>query len=135
MIEKRQMTVENFLAVMLANKEVYLDFSVLPDEQKILIANVNIRTGTAMSYFEDGKLLGVGGVHYVGVGEGWLLTLPEIRKERKLSLFKTVKTDFEKQRNDLKLWRVFATSKISTTFLKHLDFKPAPSTQIWNRVL
>lgn len=135
MIEKRQMTISDFLAIMDANKEVYPDFAILSDEHKKLIANVNICTGTAQSYLKEGKLWGVGGIHYRGVGEAWLITPPDIREQHKLWLLKNAKLEFEKQRDDLKLWRVFATSKISGTFLKHLGFKPEPSTQVWNRTL
>jgi len=135
MIEQKPMQVDEFIAVMMANKTVYPEFATASPETQFLMANINTRTGTAISYFEDGKLVGMGGIRYLGLGEAWMITPPEIREHRGLSLFKAAKFNFEKQRDELKLWRVFAETKISDNFLKHLDFVKLDRGFVWNRTL
>ena len=132
-MEIRPMTVGDFLLVMELNAEIYPEFAELPDEQKRYLANVNIATGTAQSFFEEGKLVAVGGIRYAGVGEAWLITPPQVRENRGLSLLKETRKMFIETRNEHNLWRVFAESKISETFLKHLDFKPHPQGFVWTR--
>lgn len=132
-IEIRQMTVKDFVHLMQLNAGVYPEFDVLSDEQKSHIANLNIVTGCAESFFEDGKLVAVGGIRYVGVGEAWLITPPKIR-DRSLSLLKETRKIFVKRRDEHNLWRIFATSKISKTFLGHLGFKELPEAFCWMRM-
>jgi len=127
------MTVEDFLLVMELNAEIYPEFAELPDEQKRYLANVNIITGSAKSYFEDGRLIGVGGIRFIGIGEAWLITPPAIRSERGLSLFNDTEKLFVKMIDDNNLWRVFAESKISETFLKRMGFKCHPQGYVWTR--
>lgn len=133
MIEVRQMKIEDFLLVMELNADVYPEFDKLPDEQKRYLANMNIITGAAESFFDNGKLVAVGGICYVGLGEAWLISLPEIRTKKSLSLFRETKNTFKRQRDDLNLWRIFATSKISETFLQHLGFEKQEKMLIWTR--
>ena len=133
MIKIRQMTPEDFLIIMKMNAHIYRDFDELSYEHKKYIANLNIITGEAQSFFEDGKLVGVGGIKYIGIGEGWLITPPEIREQNGLSLFKETHKFFIKTRDDKNLWRVFAETSISENFLKRLDFKPHPHGLVWTR--
>lgn len=133
MIEIHPMKVEEFLLVMELNADVYPEFAKLPDEQKRYLANVNIITGKAQSFFEDGRLVGVGGIRYVGIGEAWMISPPEIRDNKGLSLLKETRRTFIAMRDEHNLWRVFAESKLSETFLKHLEFKKHPEGQVWTR--
>lgn len=131
MIETRDMTVEDFMQIMAANAAIYPEYDSLAYEAKEYVAKLNIMTGTAVAYLEDGELLGIGGIRYVGIGEGWFITKPEIREERKFLMFRTVKKDFEKTRKRKNLWRVFAESRISTNMLKHLGFKESEHSHVW----
>lgn len=127
------MTVQDFLAMMELNKEVYPEFAALTDEQKRYLAWVNVESGTADAYIENGELVGVGGIRFVGIGEGWLITSPGMRKDRKFTLLKEAKKSFIATRDRLNLWRIFATSKISQNFLKHLGFESENTTHIWTK--
>jgi len=124
------MTVEDFLEVMAANAEVYTEFAALPDEQKRLMANGNIATGTAETFREDGKIVGVGGIRHIGIGESWFITPPAIRK-KPLKLLRQVRKSLEQIRTDKQLWRIFAASKISENFLKHLGFAKNEDFHVW----
>ena len=106
---------------------------MLTEEQKRYLANVNIITGTAESFYENGRLVGVGGIRHIGVGEAWMITPPDVRGKRSLSLFRKTKETFTKTRDDLNLWRCFAESKISDNFLNHLGFEPNPKGLVWTR--
>ena len=125
-----QMTVFEFLEIMARNKEYYPAFAALPEKQKRLIANGNIVTGVAETYREDDKIIGVGGIRHLGIGEGWFITPPENRTP---ALLRLVARNFKRIRDEKNLWRIFAESNISETFLKHLDFKPEPGTHAWVR--
>jgi hypothetical protein len=131
MIETKDMTVDDFMRIMSANADIYPEYDNLSLEAKRYVANINIMTGTAMSYFEDGELIGVGGIRYVGIGEGWMLTLPNIREERKFLLFRQAKKDFEGTRKTKNLWRIFAETRISRIFLRHLGFTESENTHVW----
>lgn len=133
MMEKRQMTVEDFLAIMDANKETFPDFATLPKEAKIMVANVNICTGTAYSYYKEGKFWGVGGIRYTGLGEAWLIGMPETRKELIMPEFYFIKDEFRRQRDELNLWRIFAENRISEDFLRHLGFEKKDNILVWTR--
>ena len=133
MIETRQMTVEDFIVIMAQNANIYPEFDNRPDEQKRYLANVNIITGKAESFFDEGRLVGVGGIRYVGLGEGWFITLPAIRKKKPLTLVRQTKKFFVKARDEHNLRRVFATTKISKNFLRHLEFEPLPDVSVWTR--
>ena len=127
------MEVEDFLSVMSANKGLWPEFDSLTDEQKLFVAKVNILTGTAYSYFKDGEFWGVGGIRYIGVGEAWLIGSPQTRKQLTMEEFNFIKETFENERNEKNLWRVFAESRISQTFLKRLGFVEHPGYHIWSR--
>jgi len=132
-VEMRQMTVDDFLTIMDTNPGIYPEWDNLPNDQKRGLAELNITTGSAQSYFEDDVLIGVGGIRFVGVGEAWMITRPETRSKKALTLFKTVQKLLAKTIEDNNLWRVFAASKISENFLKHLGFKAEPETFCWTR--
>ncbi len=130
-MKTQQMTEAEFLSVMQANVGLYPDFDALSIERKRLIAQVNICTGTAESFYDnEGRLIGVGGIRYMGLGEAWMLTLPEIREP---FLLRTVAQNFERLRDEKHLWRVFAESKVSENFLKHLRFVRQDGMHIWTR--
>jgi hypothetical protein len=133
MIEIHQMTVEDYLLLMELNADIYPEFAKLTDEQKRLIANVTIATGTAQSFFGEGRLVGVGGIRYKGIGEAWMITPPQVRENMSLSLLRQTRETFIKNRDDHNLWYIFATSKISETFLKHLGFEKLPDAFFWMR--
>ena len=133
MITRQQMTVEDFLQVMAANKGLWPEFDALTDEQKLFVAKVNILTGTAYSYFKDGEFWGVGGIRYIGIGEAWLIGSPQTRKQLTMEEFNFIKETFEQERNEKNLWRVFAESRISQTFLKRLGFVAHQGYHVWTR--
>lgn len=133
MIIKKTMTPDDFIKVMALNKEYYPEFDALPDDKKTQLAQCHIDAGTAESYFDDGEFIGVGGIHYRGVGEAWLICDPKMRDKRKFTLLREAKKSLEATRDKLDLWRVFATSKISENFLKHLKFEKNDTTAIWTR--
>ena len=118
---RQPMQIEEFLLVMGRNAAIYPEFAALPEQQKRLIAHVNICTGTAESFFdEEGRLFGVGGIRYLGLGEGWFITNPEYRTP---ALLRLVTENFTRIIHDKNLWRVFAETRISPNFLRHLNFE------------
>ena len=132
MIETRPMQVEDLLLIMEQNADIYPEFAALSDEQKRAAANLNILAGTAESFFEDGRLVGVGGIRYTGIGEAWLITPPDIRG-RGLSLLREARRVFTETCDERCLRRCYAESKISDNFLKHIGFKSHPKGFIWDR--
>ena len=127
------MPVDDLLLLMEQNASIYHEFAALEAEQKRQVANLNILTGTAESFFEDGRLVGVGGIRYVGLGDAWLITPPDIRN-RGLSLLREARRVFTETCDEHNLRRVVATSKISETFLKHLGFmEPDNKILVWDR--
>ena len=133
MIEVRQMLIEDFLLVMELNSDIYPEYDELSAEHKRYLANVNIVTGEAKSFFDDGILIGIGGIRHIGLGEAWMITPPKTREEKSLWLLRETRNTFTKIRDENNLWRVFATSKISENFLRHLDFKEQKGVLIWTR--
>ncbi len=133
MIEKYPMAIEDFMLIMKQNPGIYSDYDILAEDQKRYVANINIVTGTAQSFFEDEHLVGVGGIRHIGIGEGWFLTPPEIREKRSLSLLREARSTFIRDRDEHNLWRCFAESMISDNFLKHLKFEPKPKGFSWTR--
>ena len=133
MIEAENMKIEDFMMVMAANADIYPEFAALGDEVKIYVANVNIITGEARSLYEDGRLVAVCGVRFTGIGEAWMITPPEIREHRGLSLLKHSRREMIRMRDENQLWRIFAESRVSETFLKHLEFEPNPKGFVWTR--
>jgi hypothetical protein len=122
------MQIDDFLQIMRMNAEIYPEFAALPEEQKRLMANGNIVTGVAETYWQAGEIFGVGGIRHIGIGEGWMITPPGNRTP---SLLRIVAQNFQKIREEQGLWRVYAESKISENFLKHLGFNPEPGTHVW----
>lgn len=127
------MTVEDYLLLMELNAEVYPQFEKLPDEQKRQYVNMNIISGSAYSLFDDGRLFTVGGIRYKGIGEAWMITPPQVRDEKKLSLLKEVRANFVRDRDRHNLWRIFAEKTIPGSFLEHLEFRPQPDGYVWTR--
>lgn len=127
------MTKADFLEVMSKNKEIWPDFAAMPIDAQEYMAKVNMATGTHHAYLEKEKVVGIGGIRHIGIGEAWLVTPPDIRDERKLSLLRIARNSFEMQRDTLDLWRIFATADISETFLTHLGFHKQPNTLVWTR--
>ncbi len=126
------MQVDDFLHVMMQNAHIYPEFHALPDEQKRLIANGNIVTGTAETYREDGEIYCVGGIRHIGIGECWFITPPAARTHPK-KLLRVVRATFERIRENEGLWRVYAESKISENFLRHFGFHAEPGMHVWVR--
>lgn len=133
MIETKQMTAKDFLEIMKANAKEYPEFDALPDELKERLANLNICTGTAESTFEDGKLIGVFGIRYMGIGEVWGISMPELREKRKFFLLKQAKKSFKETCEKLDLIKVSANSIISDNFLIHLGLVHTETNKVWIR--
>ncbi len=133
MIKAENMKIEDFLMVMAANADIYPEFAALGDENQRYVANANIITGEARSLHEDGRLIAVFGVRFVGIGEAWMITSPEIRERRRLWLLKHSRKEMIRMRDENQLWRIFAESRVSETFLKHLEFEPNPKGFVWTR--
>jgi len=135
--ECRQMTVEDFLKVMEMNVDIYPEFNELTDEQKRYLAFVNINTGEAVSFFRNDQFLGLGGIRYIGIGEAWILTTPEMIAKGKIhnhgNLLRESRKIFKKVSDEHHLWRVFADSSISETFLEHCGFERRPKGYCWTR--
>lgn len=133
MIKVKNMTIKDYIVIMDANTDVYPAWGKLLPAQKKYLAKVNIKTGDAKSFFDDGKLVAVGGIRFTGLGEAWMLTNPNVRSERKFALLKETKKMFVKLRDLRNLWRVFATSQISENFLRHLGFREESTPHVWTR--
>jgi len=132
-MKSQPMTVEEFIFVMDRNPSIYPHYDALSDEQKRIMAHLNICTGTAETFFDDqGRVFGVGGIRFVGMGEAWFITPPESR-DMKLSLFREVSQQFKRIRDEKNLWRVFSESHISENFLRHLGFEKQEGIHVWNR--
>ncbi len=133
MIETRPMTVEDMLLIMALNEDIYSDFAKLPEELKRYVVIHNIIHDAAKYFYDKGRLVGVGGIKYVGVGEAWMISYPEIRSEHGLALVKQAQETFIGMRDEKNLWQVFAESRISENFLKRLGFKQNPKGFVWIR--
>jgi len=134
MLTKKTMVIEDFLAIMAQNIEHYPEFAKLPEESKRFMAQLNISTGVAESYFDSkGELFAVGGVRYCGIGEAWVLSTPKARQSNTLTLFKNTAANLKLLRDNLNLIKVYADGDISNNFLEHLGFKKANNTLLWIR--
>jgi hypothetical protein len=120
MITVKPMEIQDFLTVMEANKGVQPKYDCLPGDQKRICAQYNIIMGTAKSYFEDDKLIGVFGIRNP---EAWGISIPEFRVKRKCTLFRLAKNAFGNAVENIKSLKVFACPTLSKTFLEHLGFK------------
>lgn len=136
MITSRIMTVDDYLSIMAFDKDSQPEFTNLTDDQKKLMADINILSGRAMSFMKDGVLFGVAGIRYAGLGEAWCACMPCIRQEQRFMLFREARKFFNSTVDELNLWKVAADCTISENFLKHLGFvKPEKpeNTMIWLR--
>jgi hypothetical protein len=133
MITKKTMTIQDFVDIMACNTASYPDYANLPEESKRFMAQLNISTGVAESYFDDGKLFGIGGIRYCGIGEAWMLTTPEARTSKTRMVFRTAVKNLTLMRDNLNLIKVYADGDISSNFLEHLDFKKTDNTLLWIR--
>ena len=115
-------TVDDILEMMDRNKREFADFALLPDEQKRNLAQLNIDSGLAQSYFLDDKLVAVGGIRMIGLGEAWLAVDPDIKTTHKKTLMRESKTLLDDAKSQ-GIWCLFAVNKISENFLRHLGFE------------
>jgi hypothetical protein len=136
------MTIEEFLTIMADNASEFPEFAALPQEQKEAMAKTNIITGPAEAFRNaNGRLVGVGGMRIIGVAEGWLITPREIRshpdhtlrREKFAEFLQITQGAMKKMCDENSLWRVFATGKLSTTFLEKLGFEKIDKTLVWSR--
>jgi hypothetical protein len=118
------MTVEDFVFVMKQNIAIY----PYSDEELRQAAILNIHTGVAETYLEDGEVVGVGGIRYMGIGEGWFISLPQ---KRTPAMLRVIAKQFARIRKAKNIWRIFAESKISENFLRHLGFAKQDGIHIW----
>lgn len=127
----QSMEIEEFLEVMAQNAEFYPEFDALSHEQKVMLANVNICTGEAESFYdEDGSLLAVAGIRYVGLAEPWMITIPQ---KRTPALLRKARKGLLKFVTDKNIWRMFASTRLSENFLDHLGFRKDETIYTWTR--
>lgn len=122
MIEKRPMTVDDYLEIMAKNAHIYTEFAQLTDEKKRDIATLYATSGTAQSYRLDGQLVGVGGLFMIGIAEAWFITPPDIREHKAKSMYREVKKVLTEAKEH-GVHRIYAETRISKNFLEHLKFK------------
>jgi len=128
------MTIEEYINVMDQDPIHFPEWAGFDINTKQFLAKVNMVTGVAKTFTEDnGNFFGCAGIHYVGVGEAWCITPPDIRKDKKLTLLREAKNFFGTQRDKLNLWRIYAANRISQTYLNHLGFEKADNLSIWTR--
>ena len=133
-ITKRQMTMEDWLEIMAENGSVYPEYALLSDTEKRAWGTLNLAAGFAEAYLEDGKLIGVGGIRYCGIGEAWMISRVATRQDiQKPSFFRFVKKNWKETTDEHNLFRVFAESKISVNFLEHIGFVKNPKGLVWTR--
>jgi hypothetical protein len=133
-LTKKTMEIEDFMAIIAQNKEHYPEYANLPEETKRFMAQLNISTGVAESYFDsEGKLFAVGGMRYCGVGEAWVLSTPQARQSNALTLFKNTAANLKLLRDKLNLIKVYADADINSNFLEHLGFNKTNNTLLWIR--
>lgn len=128
------MQIEEYLKVMEQNAEIFPEWGPMSLQDKQFLAKVNMITGVAKTFTEDnGEFFGCAGIHYVGVGEAWCITPPDVRNDKKLTLLREAKRFFSTERDRLNLWRIYAANRISQTYLNHLGFEKADNLSIWTR--
>lgn len=133
MTSTKKMEVSEFLQIMEDNADLFPEFAGLSQVEKENMANLNILTGPAEAFYDDGRLVGVGGIRISGVGESWLITRREIREKRPKELLRTTKQGMKKMCDENNLWRLYAIGKLSTNFLEHLGFETIDKTLVWSR--
>lgn len=136
------MTTDEFLEIMADNADLFPEFTALPQQQKVAMANTNIVTGPAEAFRDDnGRLLGVGGFRIIGVAEAWLITPRDIRchpdhqkrKSQFAEFLRITQETMKRMCDENNLWRVFATGTLSTKFLEQLGFEKIDKTLVWSR--
>ncbi len=142
MISSKIMETSEFLKIMAENASDFSEFAALSDTLKQKVAEVNILTGCAEAFYDGhGKLVGVGGIRYKGVGEAWMVTPREIqshpdhtrRQAQFLDLLTVTKDAMQRMADDNELWQLYATGTLSTKFLEQIGFKRQDKTLIWTR--
>ena len=135
------MTTDEFLQVMADNATEFPDFTALSQQEKEDTAKTNIVTGPAEAFYDNGRLVGLGGFRIIGVAEGWLITPREIRchpdhqkrRPQFAEFLRIVQETMKRMCDENGLWRVFATGTLSTKFLEQLGFEKIDKTLIWSR--
>lgn len=93
------------------------------DETVRAQADLNRLAGPAYSLFLDKKIIACGGVRIYGVGEMWMLTNDENRKNHIKEILRASKKQIDKMIRKQKLWRIMAERNETGAWLKHLGFK------------
>ncbi len=136
------MTTDEFLKIMADNSSDFSEFAALSDTLKQKVAEVNIITGCAEAFYDDnGKLQGVGGIRYKGVGEAWMLTPRNIqshpdhtrRQSQFLDLLAVTKKNMLRMVAENEILQLYATGTLSTKFLEQVGFKRQDKVLIWTR--
>ena len=125
MIESRPMTIDDYMNILDANAEVYPEVAILSDEHRRIVAELNVNSGASQAAYIDGRLVAIGGIRYVGLGEAWMASVPEMTESHKKSIFRWSGKTLLRMKKQHHLWRIFAESRINGNFLKHLKFEPA----------
>ena len=84
-------------------------------------ASLNQVAGPGYTLFDGKTPILAGGIRIHGVGEAWIMSSDKIRQDPKL-LMRTIRPQFDKIVRENQLWRLWAISKVSDTFLEHFDF-------------
>ena len=135
------MTIEEFIKIMDDNGDEFPEFASLTTAEKRAVANHRLITGPAEAIYEDERLVGVGGVSHRGGGEAWMITPRSVRShhdyhKRRAQFSNFLKVTHEtmsRMADDTNMWRLFATGKLSVSFLEKLGFERSDNTLIWSR--
>ncbi len=98
------------------------DAVYLSDESKRAAAHLNQVAGPAITLFKEKKPIMCGGVRIYGVGEFWMLTNDEGRKNHIREIFRASKEQIELFIRENHLWRVVAERNEADAWLKKLGF-------------
>lgn len=93
------------------------------DESKRAQANLNQLAGPAFTLFLDRKPIACGGVRIYGVGETWMLTNNENRKNHIKEILRASKEQIDKMIHKNSLWRIMAERNEADAWLRHLGFR------------
>lgn len=83
---------------------------------------MNQVAGPAFSLFSDRKPIACGGVRIYGVGEMWMISNDENRKNHIREIMRASKEQIDKMIRENHLWRVMAERNEADAWLKHLGF-------------
>ena len=123
MLKTEPMKTGDFVKVMRPNESIYPAYASLSEGTKYKIGLLNQTAGTADSFFDGDRLIGVGGIRLMGLAEAWMISIPEIRDAQPKLLFSKAKAVMDATIRANNLWRIFASSRISENFLEHLGFE------------